>query len=60
MLAKNKNPTLVRKSNYVEGGHDMLDENVGKLYEIINGFIFDLENYENVELEKVWEMNMGN
>ena len=60
MLAKNKNPTLIRKSNYVEGGHDMLDENPGKLFEIINGFVFDLENFDNVEMEKVWEMNLGN
>ena len=44
----------------MEGGHDMLDENPGKLFEIINGFVFDLENFDNVEMEKVWEMNLGN
>ena len=52
MSAKNKNSTVIRKSNYIEGGHDILDENPEKLFEILNAFIFDLQNYENIELEK--------
>ena len=52
VLAKNKNATVIRKSNYIEGGHDILDENPEKLFEILNAFIFDLQNYENIEFEK--------